>query len=192
MDKISFTSTFKPCHFSSFGNYISRMDKKCYVKNPWTLNESVLNKNVYTCDILDCTTCIINDGQQALMLHINPECKDALIFSRIENYIKSKISLNNPNLQAVLVGGNRNGVTGIKSYDLFEKFEKFLKESNIPYSALKGTKGDVNIAYSSVSDEFVLTSSARLRPDENGQHTTMSKLRSMFESVKIAEHDSVE
>ena len=59
----------------------------------------------------------------------------------------------------------------------------------IPYTALKGTKGETAVAYSSIKDEFVVTSSARLEAEKS--KTPLDQLKCMFENVKIAPHDTL-
>ncbi len=192
MNNVSFTSLISPkCSFD-FDHFVLPMTDKRYVKYPWTLKESVLDKDVYTKNVLDCTVCVISDGEKALMLHINPNSEDAKDFYKIENYITDKIDLSNPNLQGFLLGGNNNTSSITKSYDLFNNFEKFLNKVKIPYTSLKGTKGETAVAYSSVKDEFVITSTARVNFDKYEEKTPLRWLQSMFESVKIASHDTLE
>lgn len=189
MYNLSFTSLINPQSFFDFDSYTRLMSEKSYVKYPWTLKESVLARDVYTKNVLDCTVCVISDGQQALMLHINPNTDEAKNFHKVEKYIEERIDLNNPNLQGLLLGANKETSSYTKSYDLFNKFEKFLNKMAIPYTALKGTKGETAVAYSSIKDEFVVTSSARLEAEKS--KTPLDQLKCMFENVKIAPHDTL-
>ena len=189
MNNISFTSLINCKSFFDFNNFVAPMQNNSFVKSPWTLKESVLAQDVFTRRVLDCTVCVISDGEKALMLHINPNCDDAKEFYKIENYITDKIDLSNPDLQGFLLGGNNKSSSMDRSYDLFEKFEKFLDKVNIPYTALKGTKGETAVAYSSTKDEFVITSTARVSPCDF--NTPLERLKNMFEYVRIAKHDTL-
>lgn len=189
MNNVSFTSLINPQNNFALDTFTHSMPAKSYVKYPWTLKESVLARDVYTKNVLDCTVCVISDGQQALMLHINPNTDEAKNFYKIENYITDNIDLADPNLQGLLLGANHDTSLCSKSFDLFNKFEKFLNKINVPCTVLKGTKGETAVAYSSVKDEFVISSSVRMpsAPDR----TPLDQLKCMFEDVKIAPHDTL-
>ena len=69
------------------------------------------------------------------------------------DFIKEKFDLNNPDLQAILIGGKPECTHGVDSYKLFGMFENFLDNSKIPYSKLKGGMGTKDVAYSASTVE---------------------------------------
>lgn len=58
-------------------------------------------------------------------MHICPTHTENDNFFKIINFIKNKIELDNPNLQVFLFGSKNLPMSGKKSSEIFENFEKF-------------------------------------------------------------------
>ena len=191
MDNISFQSRIKITDLSSF-NKEFRIPEKNYVNYPWTKKESRLADSVATTTVYDCTACGLTDGTQALLLHICPTVKENKNFSGIENFIKSKLNLNDSNLQGFILGSKSKNINCPDSPLVFDFFEKFMQKFNIPYSSFRGGNFIHNIAYSSSKDEWVIGSSLLEHVDKKGVFTSPEKAcEKIFDKYKIAECDEL-
>ena len=186
MYNVSFKSTIRPTSVDDYNKTVPR-DEKFYVAPPWTFNESVCDTKAYTKNVLDCVVCGITDGVKVLLLHICPTNDNNQDFSKIIKFIKDKIDLNNPDLQAILVGSQppRNGDN--RSNILWDNFANFLNKYKIPFSQFKGGEGEKHVAYSSVKDEWVIASTKY-----DGSLTSQNALNQMFDDVFISSADDLD
>lgn len=157
MDNISFTSGIKFVTPDLFNKRVQALSSKQFVGYPWTVNQSVISDSAYTRDVLDCSVCGLTDGEKVFMLHICPTHKENFNFSKIEEFIKSKIDLTSKSLQGLLLGSKNYGyMMSEKSWELFDNFENLLKRYNIPYSKFRGGPDAHHVAYSSKTDEWII------------------------------------
>lgn len=184
--EISFTSGIKPVKLNEFSQFIGKIDSKNAVNYPWTLKESVLAKDVYTTNICDCSACLITDGQQALLMHLCPTIEKNHAFSQVLEFLRNSINLKNPNLQAVLIGSKNNK----KSLDIYNKFTELLNKLNIPFSEIKNGKTPTGIAYSSTTDEVLITNSTIDKLIKKGS-SSQNTLCEAFEKHSIADVDEI-
>lgn len=190
MNNVSFQSRIRPVTRNEFGRITSGFGKKNFVDFPWTLKESVLSDKAYTRDVADCTVCGITDGLKVLLIHLSPVNKANQEFDKVVNFIKSKLDLANPDLQAILIGGKPSCTHGSESYCLFEKFEKFLSDSKIVFSKLKGGMGTKDVAYSSTTDEWLIASD-NMKPLNPMVYTSPEAvLKQNFSEVVISSEDN--
>ncbi len=140
---------------NEFRQIVSGFGEKKFVKAPWTIKESVLADRAYTSDVFDCTVCGLTDGKQVLMTHICPTNPDNNNFSTIVDFIKRKIPFSE-NLQGFILGSKPDNFDSPDSTKLFDKFVNFMNKNKIPFSQFKGGPYENNVAYSSISDEWVI------------------------------------
>ena len=188
---ISFTSHIKPVPFFEFNSLTRGMSEKSYVPYPWTLNESVLNEDVFTKSVQDCSVYIISNGQKAKMLHICPDCSDAKNFERIAKSIEEDFDMDDENLEAFIIGGKAPYLIGNDSYELFDKFVEFSNKHNIPTTILKGGMGEKSIAYFSQQDTLYVSNTQRFFNENNVLRMPIDILRNWFDKVVIHSKDRV-
>ena len=191
MNNISFGSRIRHCTRNEFNMTVNRFGTKCFADYPWTIKESVFSNNAYTKFIVDCTVCGITDGLKVLLIHLCPTNKENFNFSKVVELIKNKFDLNNPDLQAILIGGKPECTQGKESYKLFNIFENFLKECNIQYSKLKGGMGAKDVAYSSEKDEWLIVNDMVERPRMREYKSPQKEIEKAYEEVKIADCDEL-
>lgn len=188
MDNIAFKSSIKPVNISEFYAIANKIGDKCYVKYPWTINQSVMNKDAFTTGVIDCTVCGITDGANVLLTHICPTVKGNMDFKKIENFIKSKLTLmNNKYLQGFLLGSQ--GTLLMDSRKLFEQFSELLNKLKIPTTKLRAGYSEIHTAYSSANDEWIVACK-----DVDAYRETLNSERiinEMFEYVEISPLDEI-
>lgn len=186
MDSISFTSKLKPLTLSEFGQIKSRIGSKNSVDFPWTINQTVKAKDVYTTNVIDCSACLLTNGQEAVMLHLTPDIEVNHAFSLVLSFLRNKIDLADKNLQAVLIGSKNHK----KSQDIYNKFKEMLKGLNIPFSEFKNGKTPTSIAYKTSSDEVYITNNTidkLLKKNIKASDT----LNASFENLTISSCDEI-
>lgn len=187
MTEICFTSRITAVSPNEFSGIAAKIGNKFSVNYPWTINESVKAPNSYTKDIYDCSACLITDGQDALLMHLCPTTsQNNHSTNNILTYLRNKLKLTDPNLQAVLIGSQKNK----NSLDVYDKLLELLKKLGIPVSELKSGKGATNIAYRSDTDEVYITNKAIEKSLEKGL-SSKDSLLSCFEKVSISEYDEI-
>ena len=186
MKNISFTSRIKPVTLNEFASTIAAIPSKNSVNYPWTLKESIKAKDVYTTNIFDCSSCLISDGEEAVLMHLNPNTEMNHVFSRVITFLRGKLDLKSENLQAVLLGSKNNQ----KSLDIYNKFKTLLQQLNIPYTELKNGKTPTSVAYKSTSDEVFISNRTIDKMLKKGDNTQES-LKSGFEKISIADCDEI-
>ena len=188
MDSISFQSRIRPVGINDYYTVSRKISERGNAKPPWTLDESVFNKDVFTSGVIDCTVCGITDGDKALLVHICPTVRENRNFSRIENYIRSKLELMNKEyLQGFLLGSQGNEPR--ESRVLFNKFVNLTERLNIPTSIFRAADNDVNVAYISDKDEWIISTKdvPALLKDRSPEET----IHSIFEEVKLSKFDEI-
>lgn len=186
MEKITFTSRLKPVKISEFGLIKSKIGSKNSVDFPWTVNQTVKSKDVYTTNVIDCSSCLITDGQEAVLMHLTPDTEQNHAFSLVLEKLRNLLDLKDPNLQAVLLGSKNHK----KSLDIYNKFKDLLKQLNIPFSELKNGKTPTSIAYQTSSDEVYITNNTidkLLKKNVNSSDA----LQASFENLTIAKCDEI-
>lgn len=192
MDSISFQSTIRPVGKTQFNKIVSTYGIQNYVDYPWTVKESVFAEKAYTKNIFDCTVCGITDGLKVLMLHICPTVGENKNFEKIIDFIRGKIDLTNPNLQGFLFGSKDFLEFSKKSLEIFENFEKFFNDKKIPFSKIKGGNQINDVAYSSLTDEWII--SHNLLENEaikKSFNSPLDFLKTFFNKVEISEFDEI-
>ncbi len=186
MENISFTSALRPATLNDFGRITKQIGSKNAVNYPWTINETVKAKDVYTTGIIDCSGCLITNGQDAVLMHLTPDNEHNHAFSLVLDLLRNKLDLKDSNLQAILVGSKNHK----KSLDIYNKFKNLLEQIGIPYSELKNGKSPTSIAYVTSKDEVVVTNKnidKMLRKEASSKEA----LESGFEKISIADCDEI-
>ena len=186
IENISFKSRIKPVTIKEFGSIAGRMGNNNAVKFPWTIADSVKAKDVYTTGVIDCSSCLITDGNEAVLLHLKPDCEANHAFSNVLGYLRGVMDLKSEYLQAVLLGSKNTK----KSQDIYTKFQKLLQQFNIPFSELKNGKTPTSVAYRSETDE-VLISNKTIDTMLKKGNSSKNALESGFEKVSIADCDEI-
>lgn len=187
MTEINFTSRFVAITDKEFSQLAKKIGKQQSVNYPWTLKESVLAQDTYTKGVCDCTACLISDGEKSLLMHLCPttSSNNHSQYAILE-FLRSKINLNNENLQAVLIGSKKDK----KSQSVYTNLQELLKRLNIPASELKIGKGSVNLAYRSDTDELYITN----RQIEDSLKKGLNNrecIESGFEKISITDYDEI-
>lgn len=184
--EISFTSQLIPVTHNKFMRRTAFMNQDGVVDYSWSIASSRVAKDVVTYHICDCTACLITNGEKALLIHLMPDNEDNHNFRKISKFISNNMDLNNPNLQAVLIGSKADAL----SQDIFNKFFRFLKFFHIPATILKDGKGPTHIAYRTCTDE-VLISNTQINRSLQANINNRNALYNGFHYVKIADCDQV-
>ena len=186
MTEISFTSKIVPMYWQDFNKVTSSFCRDNLVDYPWTINSSRVAKDVFTHRICDCTSCLITDGDNAVLMHLIPSNKSNHHFRDVLNFLRNNIDLKNKNLQAVLVGSKNTK----PSQDIWNKFVDLLDYLKIPTTTLKNGKSPVHLAYRASNNE-VLISNYEIGQSLLHKKAAKQALTDGFESVKISECDEV-
>ena len=155
-NNISFTSRIRLVPLNEFYRTTMPIGEKKFVKDPWTIKETVLADSAYTEGIIDCSVCGLTDGAKVLLTHICPTNPKNKSFSKIEEFIKNKINLTDKNLQGFILGSKPDNINCPHSTKLFDKFVEFMHKYDIPFSQFKGGLFEHNVAYSSKTDEWII------------------------------------
>ncbi len=184
MDNINFSSRIKPVTMKEFTAVTKDMGSTNFVDFPWTIEESKKAKDVFTKNIVDCTACLITDGKEALLMHLNPRTENNHAFSLVLNYLSRTLDLKSENLHALLIGSKNNK----KSLDIYSKFKQLLNQLSIKFSELKEGKTPVSVAYS--SDNVYITGATIDKMLKKGE-SERSSILSSFKNVSISECDEL-
>ena len=192
MDKVSFTSRIRLVPLNEFYNTTIQMGEKKFVKEPWTIKQSVLSDSAYTKDILDCSVCGLTDGEKVLLTHICPTNPKNNNFKLIENFISEKIDLSNKYLQGFLLGSKPNNINSPTSTNLFDKFAEFLNKYKIPFSQFKGGLFEHHVAYSSKNDEWLIGNCVVSKNLKNIYKDKPEELfNRIFDKVEVSDLDEI-
>ena len=186
MTEISFTSKIVPMYWQDFNKVASSFCRDNLVDYPWAVSSSRVAKDVFTYRICDCTSCLITNGDKAVLMHLIPLNKDNHIFSNVLNFLRNNIDLKNKNLQAVLVGSKNSK----QSQDIWNKFVDLLDNLKIPTTILKNGQSPTHLAYRTSTDE-VLVSNLQISDAILYGKSGKQALDEGFEFVKISEFDEV-
>ncbi len=186
MTEISFTSKIVPMYWQDFHKLTSSFSRDNFVDYPWAISSSRVAKDVFTQRICDCTSCLITNGDKALLMHLLPANKDNHIFSNVLNFLRNNLDLKDKNLQAVLVGSKNTK----PSQDIWNKFVDLLDYLKIPTTILKNGQSPTHLAYRTSTDE-VLVSNLQIGDAVLKKESPMQALLDGFESVKIAKCDEI-
>lgn len=186
MTEISFTSKIVPVPWTDFNKITSSFCRDNLVDYPWAISSSRVGKDVFTQRICDCTSCLITNGDKALLMHLLPSNKDNHIFSNVLNFLRNNLDLKDKNLQAVLIGSKKT----IPSQDIWNKFVDLLDYLKIPTTILKNGKSPIHLAYRTSRDE-VLVSNLHITKAILQNKSPKQALNEGFEIVKISECDEI-
>ena len=153
---------------------------------PWDLGCTVIGKDVYTRDVIDCSACLLTDGNNAMLMHLcctNPKNHD---FESVLEYIKSHFDLSNKNLHAIILGSKKVP----QSVELFEKFVNMFQSLEIPFSIFKNGKTKTHIAYMSDKDEVFISNDVIDYTIKRGWETEKS-LKNGFEKISLQGNDHI-
>ena len=165
--------------------------EKNVINYPWRKEQSVLSESVASPFIKDCAFLGISDGQNVLGLHLNPLDPLNKMFSSITNFIKNKIDVKNPDLEAIVIGGKAPCIAGEDSYKQIDNIVKFLEDENIPYTLLKGGMGERDVCYSSQTDTWVIGTDTVNRLDPYRRGSAMDIFKEIFSEVKVSPKDEI-
>lgn len=186
MENLTFTSKLKPESMHNYQKIISKIGSQNSVDFPWSINQTIKARDVYTTNVIDCSACLITNGQEAVLMHLTPDIEQNHAFSLVLERLRSLFDLKNPHLQAVLIGSKNNK----KSNDIYSKFKELLHTLGIPFSELKNGKTPTSIAYSSLKDEVVISNNTIDKMLKKG-YSPESTLNLAFEKIRIADCDEI-
>ncbi len=186
MTDISFTSKIVPMYWQDFNKITSSFSRDNLVDYPWAISSSRIGKDVFTQRVCDCTSCLITNGDKAVLMHLIPLNKDNHIFSNVLNFLRNNIDLKDKNLQAVLVGSKNSK----QSQDIWNKFVDLLDYLKIPTTFLKDGKSPTHLAYRTCTDE-VLVSNLQISDAVLEKKNTLDALNDGFREVKISPFDEL-
>ena len=190
MENISFQSRIRVVGNKTFNKCVKKT-KGNFVDYPWTIADSKLAQDAITTKVYDCSVLGISDGHQVLLMHLCPTISANLNYQAIENYVKSKINLKNPNLQGLILGSKNNNVNSPNSPLLFEYLKSLLEKFKIPYSEFRGGDFTNNVAYRSSKDEWLIGNNLLDIVTKDVFKTPKAFLDRVFDSYKIAKQDYV-
>ena len=186
-NNLQFKSKIRPINYLEYREIIGRMGEKVEAKPPWTLAESVKDKNAFSTNIIDCTLCGLTNGQDVLMLHICPSIEKNKNFSKIEDFILKNFNVASYDTRGFLVGSQKNNMYSQFSDTLFQNFVNFMEKFEIPFSQFRGTKKvPAHVAYSSTRDEWLLSN-----PIVNPYRCDLESLKTSFDDIKIDKGDEL-
>ena len=186
-NNLQFKSKIRPINYLKYREIIDKMGKNVEVKPPWTLAESIKNKNAFSTNIIDCTVCGLTNGQDVLMLHICPTVEKNKNFSKIKDFILKNFDVTSYDTRGFLVGSQKNNMYSQFSDTLFQNFVNFMEKFEIPFSQFRGTKKvPVHVAYSSTRDEWLLSN-----PIVNPYRCDLKSLKMSFDDIKIDKGDEL-
>ena len=116
MADVSFTSRIRPVSCKDFNNIVSVIPRNKFVSHPWLIEDSKMGQNVFTTNICDCTSCLISNGQEALLMHLSPMQESNHFFNNVLIYLRNHLDLKDENLQAILVG-SKNTKKSLKTIE---------------------------------------------------------------------------
>lgn len=186
MSDISFTSRIRAVTLTDFSKITQSIGSANHADYPWTISKSVSNPNVYTKGICDCTSCLLTNGKNAVMMHLVPDLPNNHCVQFIREYLRGVIDLADKNLQAVVLGSKNNK----KSLDIFHKFLLLMEDIGVSPSVFKNGKAPTNIAYKTNNDEIYISS---LKIDNMLRRGRSEKeaLDSAFEKIVVAPYDEI-
>ena len=186
-NNLQFKSKIRPINYLKYREIIDKMGKNVEVKPPWTLAESIKNKNAFSTNIIDCTVCGLTNGQDVLILHICPTVEKNKNFSKIKDFILKNFDVTSYDTRGFLVGSQKNNMYSQFSDTLFQNFVNFMEKFEIPFSQFRGTKKvPVHVAYSSTRDEWLLSN-----PIVNPYRCDLESLKMNFDDIKIDKGDEL-
>ena len=186
-NNLQFKSKIRPINYLKYREIIDKMGKNVEVKPPWTLAESIKNKNAFSTNIIDCTVCGLTNGQDVLMLHICPTVEKNKNFSKIKDFILKNFDVTSYDTRGFLVGSQKNNMYSQFSDTLFQNFVNFMEKFEIPFSQFRGTKKvPVHVAYSSTRDEWLLSNLI-----VNPYRYDLESLKMSFDDIKIDKGDEL-
>jgi len=186
MAEISFTSKIVPMYWQDFNKLTSSFNRDNLVNYPWTISSSRIAKDVFTQRVCDCTSCLITDGEKALLMHLIPLNENNHHFDKVLEFLRNNMDLNNKNLQAVLVGSKNTK----SSLDIWNKFIDLLDYLKIPTTMLKNGKYPTHLAYRTSTDE-VLVSNQEIGDALLQGKPAKEALEDGFEFVKMSPFDEI-
>lgn len=186
MQEISFTSAIRPIPVSEFNKLASAMGEKFHAAYPWNFESGKVGADVFTKNVVDCTSCVISDGKRAIMMHLTPD--DELNHSRyfLREYLRNNFGLNNPNMSAIVLGSKKT----VPSLNIFKNFVELLKDAQVPFSILKTAKTPFHVAYKSNTDTVYISSFGMEDGLLKGKSSN-EVLKSLFEKVEISKFDEI-
>ncbi len=190
----NFQSTIKLLSPDAYKTEASKILQKYFVDSPWTVNESVLADSAKTGCVIDCSVLGLTDGQQVLMMHICPTRKENDSFSKIVDFIKSKVDLTNDNLQGFILGSKpKIFIDDLRSTELFDKFKNFLEQYKIPFSYFKGGnhQNPHSVAYRSNTDEWLISNEFITKDSKNIPPEKFIEKVKMFDEFNVSDLDEI-
>lgn len=187
MTNINFTSRINPVTTKEFSKIITSIDRNNFVDYPWTINQTVKGESLYTTGICDCTSLLLSNGNEAVLLHLSPQIENNHSKYILTQHLKNIINLGDKNLQAVIVGSKKI----IKSEKLYNMIVEFVNSLGITSTKLKGTKSPTHIAYKTNTDEIFITNNTINKALSKGS-TKKEALYKGFDNVVISPNDEIE
>ncbi len=186
MTEIYFTSRLVPVPPSNFNKITSSFSRDKFVDFPWSISSSRIGKDVFTQRICDCTSCLITNGDKALLMHLLPSNSNNHCFSNVLEFLRNNIDLKDNNLQAVLVGSKNTK----SSQDIWNKFVDLLDYLKIPTTFLKNGKCPTHVAYRTSTDEVLISNERIGKLLERGVNNREALVNG-FQEVKISALDEI-
>lgn len=185
-NEISFKQTYKvvsSSKFSAIKKQIGEKNLSCY---PWTAAQRVLAENVATERIYDCTVLAIKDGVKVLLLHLCPTRQENQDLDSLCDYIKTLIPKSKEHLQAVIFGSQCHSKMSIV---LNNYLLGLVRSMGIPCSVFKNSEDSFDVAYTSSTDEWYISSPSFDLRLSKGCESSEKVLKNFFEDIALSEVD---
>lgn len=154
-NSISFKGTYRAVTTGEFGRKTMNIPRSCYARYPWTTKESVRGAKAYTTGTIDCSVLGISNGQDVLLMHLCPTNPKNNNFKKIKDFILENIDVESKYLEAVLFGSQDYSS---KSVSLNKKLLNLMRSLEIPCSIFRCASNEFDVAYSSIEDEWTISS----------------------------------
>lgn len=175
---------------SEFHDIVSKFPQKGFVDKPWTVNEIVRGKQVYSDGINDCTSACFSEmqNQEAILSHVKSSEDDyyqkCMDFNPIEAVIKEKMNVKPCDSLAFLFGSDSYYKDSKKH---FNHFLSFVKREKIPFSMMRGHNlSDYSkIAYDGNKKELLVSNLYITNQLDNKRKSLGMILLEAFDQIKL-------
>ena len=159
--------------------------RRYFARPPWTVKESVRGVEAYTTGIIDCSVLGISNGQDVLLMHLCPSHPDNNDFKKIKDFILEKIDQESKNLKAAIFGSQDI----CNSQELNKNLQDLMKQLGIPCSIFKCPIAETDVMYSSIDDEWSVSSNSI--DYMLGYLNSEEALKNAFLEIKLSHFDEI-
>ena len=187
-NNISFQGTYRAITKAEFGRKTINLPRGCNVRYPWTTKESVRATKAYTTGTIDCSVLGISNGQDVFLMHLCPTNPKNSNFKQIKNFILEHIDRESKYLEAALFGSQDYSA---KSQKLNKNLLDLMKSLGIPCSIFKCASDEFDVAYSSIEDEWCVSSDAIDYLLNEKKVSSKDALQTTFKEIRLSHVDEL-